>query len=65
MGSVSGGHCDSGSKLHRRNVVNISMEVLSSIFCNIISVVHSNKSKTQVVCGGSGCTVILGVNYST
>ena len=32
MGEGSGGHCNSGSKLPRRNVVNISMEVLCSIF---------------------------------
>ena len=39
-------------KSHRRNVVNILMEVLCSIFCIIISAVHSDKGKTQVVCWG-------------
>ena len=39
--------------------------MLCSIFCNIISAQHSDNSKTQVVCGESWCTVILGVNNST
>ena len=47
MGGGSEGHCNSVSKLHRRNVVNMSMQVLCSIFCDISL--------------WSGCTVIIGV----